>query len=280
MRLLSEDFEDEVRDSQSKNPIAITWVISFEYIRSHFPQAAESLSRMSMADAQAIPGFLIQRDGEDIISFSKAIGTLRAFCFISERQKSEEADLQSRLFDLHRLVRLAMRNWFKTNHEFHQCLLRIAEIFTYKSYRREESLKYNISSLIMPHIMEILKADQLQPSNGTMSLSETISNSKLWNNGHLFGDAWNEETESDDKDKDDHPEYGDTAEGIDDAKKTTTPTMAKTRMTTILRLSITHQNYSAMLLVGFLRFQPLHKRRSTRPKAYKLVRKLALQVVV
>ncbi|KAF6219379.1 hypothetical protein HO133_005205 [Letharia lupina] len=218
VRLLSEDFEDEVRDPQSKNPIATTWVISFEYIRSHFPQAAELLSIMSMADAQAIPEFLIQRDGEDVISFSKAIGTLRAFCFITERQKSEDADLQSRLFDLHRLVRLAMRNWLKTNHEFHQCLLRTVEIFTCKSYHREESLKYSISSLIMPHIMEILKADQLQPSNGTMPLSEILSNLNLWNDGHLFGDAWNEEMGSDDKDEDDHSENGDSAEGIDDAE--------------------------------------------------------------
>ena len=111
-----------------------------------------------------------------------------------------------------------MRNWLKTNHEFHQCLLRTVEIFTCKSYYREESLKYDISSLIMPHIMEILKADQLQPSNGTMPLSEILSNSKLWNDGYLFGDAWNEEMGTDDKDEDDHTENGDSAEGIDVAE--------------------------------------------------------------
>lgn len=66
--------------------------------------------------------------------------------------------------------------------------------------------------------MEILKADQLQPSNSTMPLSEILSNLKLWNDGHLFGDAWNEEMGTDDKDEDDHTENGDSAEGIDVAE--------------------------------------------------------------
>jgi len=51
MQLLSEDFEDEARDAQSKNAVATAWSISFEYIKSHDPKAADLLSFMSVFDS-------------------------------------------------------------------------------------------------------------------------------------------------------------------------------------------------------------------------------------
>ena len=61
---------------------------------------------MSMLDSQAIPKSLLSHDAStSTVTFEKALGTLQAFYLIAPRQDKFE-----RSFDLHRLVRLAMRN--------------------------------------------------------------------------------------------------------------------------------------------------------------------------
>jgi hypothetical protein len=107
--LLSEDFDDEVRDSESRNPVATTWSVSFDYIRKRDPLAAEVLAIMSMFDSQAIPESLLDW-GNNRLKFRKALGTLQAFALISPRTEGLAYEGQrERLFDLHRLVRLAMK---------------------------------------------------------------------------------------------------------------------------------------------------------------------------
>jgi hypothetical protein len=44
IELLSEEFEDDWRYQSVKNPVATTWLISFEQIRHRDPLAAEYLS--------------------------------------------------------------------------------------------------------------------------------------------------------------------------------------------------------------------------------------------
>lgn len=158
--LLSEDFEDDIRDSQAKNPIATTWIISFDYIRMHAPQAAEPLSLMSVVDGQNIPDFLLPQ-GKDAKSFNEAIGTLKAFCFISVRTEASGSLQQQRLFDLHRLVRLAIRNWLKLNNTLD---LRTAQMLKILSSwaQGKDGRKFEISSLVFPHAIELLASDLLQ----------------------------------------------------------------------------------------------------------------------
>ena len=160
IRLLSEKFEDDIRDLDAKNPIATTWIISFDYIRMHVPQAAELLSLMSIMDAQNIPDFLMPQ-GEDAISFSKAIGTLEAFGFISTKKLLLGPLQQHRLFDLHRLVRLAIRNWLKMNNTLDQWTARVLKLLA-SFCLRAESEAFEMSSLIIPHAIELLKSDLLQ----------------------------------------------------------------------------------------------------------------------
>ena len=62
IEILSEEFEDEGRYQEIKNPIATTWLISFEQIRSRDPLAAEYLSFMSCVDAKDIPLLLLPPD--------------------------------------------------------------------------------------------------------------------------------------------------------------------------------------------------------------------------
>ena len=160
IRLLSENFEDDMRDSEAKNPIATTWIISFEYIRMHVPQAAELLSLMSVVDAQNIPDFLLPH-GEDAISFNKATGTLEAFSFISIRKGSRTSLQQGSFIDLHRLVRLAIRNWLNINNTLNQQTARMLEILASRCLTKG-SFQSEMSLLLLPHAIEILTSDLFQ----------------------------------------------------------------------------------------------------------------------
>jgi Flp pilus assembly protein TadD len=103
--LLSEEFEDERRYRDIKNPVATTWLISFEQIRQRDPLAANYLSFMACIDAKDIPQSLLppfQSRKKEI----DAIGTLQGYSFISKRS----ADM---VINIHRLVHLATRNWLR-----------------------------------------------------------------------------------------------------------------------------------------------------------------------
>lgn len=104
--LLSQDFEDSIRDREAMNPVAATWCISFEHIEHHAPLAGELLKRMCTLDCQAIPTSLLHSDASQN-SIVKALGTLKAFSLIHPRKSKG----QEKLYDMHRLVHLSMRNW-------------------------------------------------------------------------------------------------------------------------------------------------------------------------
>lgn len=78
IELLSEDFDDGIRDSESRNPVVTTWSVSFDYIRNWDPLAAEILSVMSMLDPQAIPESLIFF-GNNKLKFGKAMVHCKPF---------------------------------------------------------------------------------------------------------------------------------------------------------------------------------------------------------
>jgi hypothetical protein len=103
--LLSEEFEDDWRYRNVKNPVAMTWLISFEQIRYRDPLAADYLSFMACIDAKNIPKPLLPL-GRSRKKEIDAIGTLDAYSFIARRP----ADLA---IDVHRLVHLATRNWLR-----------------------------------------------------------------------------------------------------------------------------------------------------------------------
>lgn len=105
IELLSKEFGDEGRYRNVKNPVATTWLISFEQIRQHDPLAVEYLSFMACIDPKDIPQSLLP-PGLSRTKETDAIGTLDAYSFIIKRSTDEA-------LDLHRLVHLAMRNWLR-----------------------------------------------------------------------------------------------------------------------------------------------------------------------
>lgn len=105
--MLSEEFEDRhryQRYAKSQNPVATTWLISFEQISSHDPRAADLLKFLCFLGEKDIPISLLPVASK--VQMREALGTLKAYAFITERGVPEA-------FDMHRLVRIVMRNWLR-----------------------------------------------------------------------------------------------------------------------------------------------------------------------
>ena len=97
-----------VRGIKTQNAIAATWLVSFNQIRRSNSDAADLLSFISTIENKAIPRSLLPAmEPEERLSY--AIGTLRAYAFISERSGSNT-------YDMHRLVHLASKVWPKETH--------------------------------------------------------------------------------------------------------------------------------------------------------------------
>jgi tetratricopeptide (TPR) repeat protein len=111
IELLSEEFEDHGRYRNVKNPVATTWLISFERIQQHNDLAAKYLIFMACIFPKDIPQSLLPA-GPSRKKEVDAIGALVAYSFVSRRP--------NKCFDLHRLVHLAMRNWLRKGGKFAQ----------------------------------------------------------------------------------------------------------------------------------------------------------------
>ncbi|PVH67903.1 hypothetical protein DL98DRAFT_442468 [Cadophora sp. DSE1049] len=103
--LLSEHFEDDSRYRDVKNPVAMTWLISFEQIRVRDPLAAEFLSFIACVESKDVPLSLLP-PGLSRKEEINALGTLDAYSFVYKRQDDSS-------IDVHRLVHLATRNWLR-----------------------------------------------------------------------------------------------------------------------------------------------------------------------
>lgn len=105
IELLSEDFEDEGRYPESKNPVATTWLVSFDQIRQRDPLAAEYLSFIACIDSKDIP-LSILPPNPSAKKVTDAMGTLEGYSFITKSSTGLA-------ISIHRLVHLATRNWLR-----------------------------------------------------------------------------------------------------------------------------------------------------------------------
>ena len=87
IKLLSKDFEDQRRYLGIKNPVATTWLISFDQIRFRDPLAADYLAFMSCIKEHDIPQDLLPPATK--FEEREAIGTLKAFGFIKEHPRGK-----------------------------------------------------------------------------------------------------------------------------------------------------------------------------------------------
>jgi tetratricopeptide (TPR) repeat protein len=150
--LLSEEFEDYGRYHNVKNPVATTWLVSFEQILCRDPLAAEFLSLMACVDPNDIPQSLLL-PGPSRKKEIDAIGTLNAYSFISRRT-------EKLAFDLHRLVHLATRNWLRKEDLLVQwtqkVIVRLNEVFPDDEHENRKAWR-----TYLPHALHVLKCDPI-----------------------------------------------------------------------------------------------------------------------
>jgi tetratricopeptide (TPR) repeat protein len=148
--LLSEEFEDDGRYCNIKNPVATTWLISFEQIQQRNSLAAQYLSFMSCVDPKGIPQSLLP-PGSSQKEETEAIGTLDAYSFVSRRPGNP-------VLDLHRLVHLATRNWLRKERKLAQwterVIVRLEEVFP-----DDDPKNRSVWRRYLPHTHYALQAD-------------------------------------------------------------------------------------------------------------------------
>jgi tetratricopeptide (TPR) repeat protein len=176
--LLSEEFEDDGRYHNIKNPVATTWLVSFEQIRHRDPLAADYLSFMCCIDSKDIPQSLLP-SGPSRKKEIEAIGTLNAYSFITKRP----ADAA---LDLHRLVHLSTRNWLRKEKlltdSTERVIRRLEEVFPDDDHKNR-----SVWRTYLPHARYVLESNLVDKDwQSRMNL--------LWRYGMcLFADGrWNE----------------------------------------------------------------------------------------
>ena len=176
--LLSEDFEDCGRYGDVKNPVATTWLISFEQIRRSDPLAAEYLSFIACVNPRDVPESLLP-SGPSRKRELEAIGTLTAYSFISRRPVESS-------FDLHRLVHLATRNWLRKEELLSQwtqkTIIRLEEVFPDDDHKNR-----SLWRTYLPHARQVL-ASNLVNEDGEQRMA------LMWRCGRcLYSDGrWDE----------------------------------------------------------------------------------------
>ncbi|KAK3352633.1 hypothetical protein B0T25DRAFT_189556 [Lasiosphaeria hispida] len=168
IELLSRDFEDRHRYKSIQNPVATTWLISFRYILDHDSLAADYLRFMCFLAAKDIPQSLLPPAGK--LETLEAIGTLKAYAFISQRNELDT-------YDIHRLVQISMLNWLAQNRERKEwtakVLKRLADVFPFPEHEnREEWIMY------LPHTQYALQLqrtdDKEAPPGLLLSVGESF----------------------------------------------------------------------------------------------------------
>ncbi|KAL4786510.1 purine and uridine phosphorylase [Aspergillus varians] len=152
--LLSEEFEDDWRPHDTTNPVAATWLISFERVQRTNRLATDILSFMACIEPAEIPESLLPLpQGESRKALVESIGVLEGYAFVTRRP--------TKSFDLHRLVHLATRNWLRRIGSLSEwtlaTLTRLEEIFPNEDHTNRDKWK-----TYLPHALGLLGRDEVQ----------------------------------------------------------------------------------------------------------------------
>ena len=145
--LLSQEFEDEGRYKSTRNPVATTWLTSFDQIRRLNTLAFDYLAFMACVHPKDIPISLLPIATP--VEREKAIGLLISYSFV----RSHHAG--SRL-DMHRLVQLATANWLKSVNSlesWHSYALGHAS----RHYPQWDAMRRSEWRAALPHALQVLR---------------------------------------------------------------------------------------------------------------------------
>ncbi|KAF4239078.1 hypothetical protein CNMCM6457_009122 [Aspergillus fumigatiaffinis] len=164
IKLLSKDFEDRGRYRGVRNPVATTWLISFEHISRDSPLAARYLKFICFLAEKEIPISLLP-PASDQLEADEAIGILKAYAFITNRDSHDS-------FDMHRLVRLATRNWLDEEGKHQECVTEVIQRLNQtlplpQSDNKDTWIKY------LPHLEAALGSREGSAEKGASFLLQT-----------------------------------------------------------------------------------------------------------
>jgi tetratricopeptide (TPR) repeat protein len=171
IRLLSQGFKDRTRYEDAENPVAKAWLISFIHLSNNNPLAGRYLHFMSFLSEKNIPLSILPP--QDELEANRAIGALQAYGFVTAREDRE-------FVDMHRLVRLAIRNWLedrgqdKESYEHVQArMLVLCDTTNYGN--QAEWVRY------IPHCHTVVDEDALSTSpQATWQLLVAFSEALVW----------------------------------------------------------------------------------------------------
>ncbi|KAK8130828.1 kinesin light chain [Apiospora sp. TS-2023a] len=147
IKMLSKDFDDQDRYQAIRNPVAATWLISFEQISRDDALAADCLRCICYFEEKDIPVILLPNEADEL-ERDEAISTLRAYAFILDRGTPDR-------FDIHRLVRLVVRNWVQTWGEQRQqvtdIIWQLSEEFPWPTHENRDMWTW-----YLPHAQSVL----------------------------------------------------------------------------------------------------------------------------
>ncbi|OQV09550.1 hypothetical protein CLAIMM_13658, partial [Cladophialophora immunda] len=160
IRLLSEDFGDRSRYSSAHNPVATTWLVSFNQIRQYHPLAAQFLSSMACLREKSIPKSLLPEVGskKDAV---EALATLKGYSFVTEQMGNEGGTNHEALYDMHRLVHLAARNWLRKEGTLgdwkRASIARLAQLFPSGDHQSKD-----VWTVYLPHARRLCEDDVIE----------------------------------------------------------------------------------------------------------------------
>lgn len=151
-RLLSKDFEDKDRYEASQNAVATTWLISFDHITRDHPLASRCLQSICYFEEKAIPTCLFASK-DDPVQRAEAINILRSYAFLSPRSTPHAEPEQ---VDLHRLVRLAVRNWMRAQGRQSDNVTAVVRSMGQLLHVGNPGLPEKYLPLVLPHAQALL----------------------------------------------------------------------------------------------------------------------------
>ncbi|KZL66524.1 kinesin light chain [Colletotrichum tofieldiae] len=164
---LSEPFEAVGRDSETPHAVTATWIMSFNQIQQQDALASDILSFASLLDRQGIPEkFIVEfchknRSGQRATAadVTKALGTLKAFSFISEAKDNT--------IDMHRLVQLVTRKWLENQGRLagyvEQALEIVSGVFSFDCHENRHLYRE-----YLPHANALLRIETTGSQDGDL----------------------------------------------------------------------------------------------------------------
>ncbi|KAI0868749.1 TPR-like protein [Hypoxylon argillaceum] len=145
---LSRHFEDRSRYQDIANPIATTWLISFNHIEKHCPLAARYLKFISFLAEKDVPRALLLEYEEE--GSAEALGVLQGYSFVTEREDGDS-------FDVHRLVKLAAHESVgsETSQYATEVIRHLERLYPFPEHENK-----HVWMRYIPHVEAILKSSR------------------------------------------------------------------------------------------------------------------------